>query len=547
VKNVFSKIFKKLKRASHRKNTPKGLEPGSADRNLLSKNLNENIKMLDEIFDRCSDVIKREFKMGIAEDIKCLAVAIDGMQDRIQLYQDVFKNLQISVSLIPQSRKLAKSNAFDLVKNHLLTIGEVRTTAEMTQLIFYVMMGDAALLIDGSSEAIICSLRKWDARAVEEPSTEPLIRGPREGFTESLRTNTALVRRRIKTPRLKMERLHIGALTKTDVIITYIDGIANDKVVEEVRRRLKRIKTDGILESGNLEDYIEDQTFTIFPQANTTERPDKLAANLLEGYVGIITDNTPMALIVPGIFINFLQSSEDYYNRFTYSTFIRLLRFIALNISLLLPSFYIAIVTYHQEMLPTPLLISIASQREGVPFPAFVEALLMESIFEILREAGIRLPRAIGQAISIVGALVIGEAAVNAGLASSAMVMVVSLTAIASFSMPTIATSQTIRLLRFPIMFLAGSLGLFGVMAGLMAVLIHLCSLRSFGVPYLSPFTPLSFRDLKDTFIRVPQWAMHTRPRSIGYKEPQRQEYGQAPGPEHGGRSRNEKGDEDGT
>lgn len=235
--------------------------------------------------------------------------------------------------------------------------------------------------------------------------------------------------------------------------------------------------------------------------------------------MAVFVDNTPFVLLVPATLPQFLQSAEDYYNRYLYATFVRLLRFLALNVALLLPSLYIAIVTFHQEMLPTPLLFSIASQREGVPFPALVEALFMETLFEILREAGVRLPRPVGQAVSIVGALVIGEAAMRAGLVSPAMVMVVSATAVASFTIPTVSGSYAIRLLRFPMMFLAASLGLFGIMAGLMAILIHLCGLRSFGIPYLFPLAPASAQDMKDIVARAPWWGMLTRPRFISRKE----------------------------
>lgn len=378
-----------------------------------------------------------------------------------------------------------KGNVFDTVKDMLLSTTQVEIAADMAKVVETVLAGQAVLFIEGTPKAIISS-------------------------------------RRIKSCRLKMEVLKIGTLTQTDVAIFYIDGIVNDKLVREVKKRLERIEIDGVLESGYLEEFIEDDPNSIFPQVNTTERPDRLCACLMEGRVGILVDNTPMCLIVPATFPQLLQSPEDYYNRFPYATFTRVLRVITMNIALLLPSLYIAVLTFHQEMLPTPLLISIAGQREGVPFPAFLEALMMELVFEFLREAGVRLPRPIGQAVSIVGALVIGQAAVSAGLVSSA---------IASFTIPTISGSYVIRLLRFPIMILAASFGLFGVMVGLMAVLIHICQLRSFGVPYLAPLAPLKFSELKDTFIRMPWWAMTRRPTLLKVPDPVRQKPNQKPGP----------------
>lgn len=525
-------IFGKIKGIFKKKSKPRAfIELKGEEEHPLSSNLDENIKHIKVIFDRCSDIVMREFKISAEKPIGAFFVYVDGMIDKDLTGNNILHALQLNPSLMRQGRQLTKVNAFKIIKDQIISTTEVKTTGDISKLTEFILGGDVALIIDGTAKAIISSVRQMEGRNVDEPQTEPLVRGPRDGFVESLRTNATLIRRRIKTSRLKMEVIKVGYLTKTDVAIFYIDGIVNDDVVEEVRRRIERIKIDGVLASGYVEEFIEDHPFSVFPQVNTTERPDRTCACLLEGRVAIIVDNTPMCLIVPVAFPQFLQSPEDYYNRFPYATFTRLQRFITLNIALLLPSVYIAVLTFHQEMLPTPLLISIAGQREGVPFPAFFEALLMEMVFEFLREAGIRLPRPVGQTVSIVGALVIGQAAVSAGLVSSAMVMVVSLTAIAGFTIPTISGSYTIRVMRFPIMALAASFGLFGVMIGLMAILIHLCSLRSFGMPYLTPIAPLSLSDLKDSFIRAPWWAMTTRPKYIGDKRPQRQARGQKPRP----------------
>ena len=533
---MFNRAYRKIKKLfKPNKQSSSGEGAGPAEEQPLTANIEANIKELHSVFERCSDVVIRELVVNGEPPVKACLVFIDGMSDEHIISDHVMRALQLNPALIPQGQRLTGPHAFDLVKDNLIGAVSVKTVGAMPELVNQVVYGDAALLIDGVDTAILINARQWESRSVEEPFTEPVVRGPRDGFVERLRTNTTLVRRRIKTPRLKMETYKIGQLTETDVVVAYIEGIANPKVVEEVRRRLKRISIDGILESGYIEELIEDQPYSIFPQINVTERPDKVAANLLEGYVAIMVDNTPVVLIVPVTVPFLLQSSEDYYNRYPYAIFIRVLRFIALNIALLLPSLYIAIITYHHEMLPTPLFISIASQREGTPFPAFVEALFMETVFEILREAGIRLPRQIGQAVSIVGALVIGDAAVNAGLVSPAIVMVVALTAIASFTVPNFSASLSIRILRFPIMVLAATLGLFGIMTALMVILYHLCSLRSFGVPYLSPLAPMNLHDMEDTIIRMPRWSMHQRPQLVGYKNPQRMGQGQKPGPGHKG------------
>lgn len=360
-------------------------------------------------------------------------------------------------------------------------------------------------------------------RGLEEPSSQTVVRGPKEGFTETLRINTSLIRRRIKNTNLWIETLSVGEKTQTDVALLYIKGIANDKIIQEVRNRMNKINIDAILESGYIEELIQDESYTIFPTIHNTERPDAACGSLLEGRIIIMVDGTPFVLIVPALFIEFFQSSEDYYQRADISTLLRLLRFLCLFLALLTPSAYIAVTTFHQEMLPTRLLISLAAQREGVPFPAIVEAIMMEITFEILREAGVRMPRAVGPAISIVGALVLGQAAVEAGVVSATMVIIVSLTAIASFVSPTFNMGIAIRILRFVFMILAATFGLFGIIIGLIIMVAHLASLRSFGVPYLSPMAPFIAGDQKDAILRIPLWGMLSRPRLISQKDIKRE------------------------
>ncbi|MEL7565594.1 MAG: spore germination protein [Dehalobacterium sp.] len=522
---LLGKLREKVKRMLANE---KPAQNGEKKTEQLPKSLKKSEKYFQDIFRRCSDVVFRSFEIYTPEPIGVLMIYVDGLTNAQVVSENVVKSLMVHY-LAGKNR--AQEPPVQHVQNHVVSIPQVKLEKELHKLVNAVLSGDVILIIDGETEGMIISARGWDARTVSEPQAEPLVRGPRDGFTENMRTNTSLIRRRIKSSRLKMELFQVGELTKTNVSIGYIEGIANDKVVEEARRRISRIKTDSVLESGYLEQFIEDSPWSFFPQVDVTERPDKVCGNLLEGRVVILVDNTPFTLIIPVTFLQFLQTPEDYYMRPYQATFLRLLRLITLNIALLLPAFYVAITTFHQEMLPTPLLISITNARAGVPFPALVEALLMELSFEIVREAGLRLPRPMGQAVSIVGGLVIGQSAVSAGLVSPAMLIVVALTAMSGFSLPTVHATDAIRLLRFPIMLLGATLGLFGIMAALLVILIHLCSLRSFGVPYLSPIAPLTVRDLKDVFVRVPWWAMFTRPRLFGYKEPQRQNFGQMPHP----------------
>ncbi|MET3942300.1 hypothetical protein ABIC22_005112 [Paenibacillus sp. PvP094] len=305
---------------------------------------------------------------------------------------------------------------------------------------------------------------------------------------------------------------YIGDYTQTSVAVAYIQGIAKPEVVAEVTKRLSSIRTDSILESGYIEEFIQDAPITPFPTLINTERPDTVAGSLLDGQVAILVDGTPFVLIGPVTFFNFFQTTEDYYQRYDISTFLRAIRLLSFLVSLLLPSTFIALTTFQQEMIPTTLLISLAAQREGVPFPALLEALLMEITFEVIREAGVRMPRAIGPAISIVGALVIGQAAVEAGLVSGAMVIVVSFTAISNFVIPYFSMATAVRLMRFPFMLLAGTLGLFGILVGAVPLLVHLISLKSLGADYMMPFSPFYKSNMKDLIMRVPWWAMKTRP-----------------------------------
>ncbi len=347
------------------------------------------------------------------------------------------------------------------------------------------------------------------------PTTQNVIRGPKEGFVEKTDVNISLVRRRLKTKDLRVENLTLGSVTNTKISLMYLDKIAKKEIIDEIRRRLNSIKIDSILDSGYIEELIKDDRYSFFPEFMNSEKPDSVVAGLLEGRVAIFVDGNAYVLTAPALFVDFLQVSEDYYHHFIVSTFIRMLRYISAFLTLFVPAGFIALVTFHQEMIPTPLLISIASQREGIPFPAFVEAIMMEGVFEILREAGIRMPRVIGPAISIVGALVLGQAAVEAGIVSAAMVIVVSITAISSFVIPNYSMAYAIRIIRFAYMLLAGMFGLYGIFMGIIALILHLCKLKSIGVPYMTPIAPKTRYGTKDTIIRYPLWLNKTRPAGI--------------------------------
>ncbi|OMF22224.1 spore germination protein [Paenibacillus sp. FSL H8-0548] len=489
----------------------------------LVVSLQENILKINKLMGHSTDVVVREIRLGIFDGLKACVIFIDGLIDSSAVNNFVLESLMLdSVDL--GSVKTEEGNVLQYLKEYVLTSVSVNEdVADYNTMFTSLLSGGVILLIDGQLSGFSISLNGWKERGITEPTSETVIRGPKESFMENIRVNTALIRRKIKTPDLRMETYKIGILTQTDVAIMYINGISNKKIVNEVRLRLKKIDIDSILESSYIEELIQDKGKTPFPTVLNSERPDVIAAELLEGKVAIIVDGTPYVLVVPALFVSFIHSAEDYYHRADIGTFIRLLRYLGIFIGLFAPALFIAITTFHVELIPRTLLGSLSAQREGVPFPAFVEVLIMEITFEILREAGIRMPRNIGQAVSIVGSLVIGTAAVQAGLISPAMVIVVSLTAVANFVIPSNDMSISIRLLRFPFIFLGASFGLFGMSVGFIILILHLTSLRSFGVPYLSPFAPFDMEGQKDSILRVPIRSMLFRPKLIARKNLRRQ------------------------
>ncbi|QNK89126.1 spore germination protein [Sporosarcina sp. resist] len=487
----------------------------------LSTSLQKNIKQIKETLGNSTDIVIREVCIGRSGNLSIGLIYTDGLADQKAITDFIMESLMFDIKGTRLDKEIQSSrDAVQIIKKYTLTIAGVSDVLDYRTLYHSVLSGDTVILVDGHIEGIAASTKGWKDRGVTEATAETVVRGPREAFSESLRTNTALIRRKIKDSNLWLETMQIGRITQTDVSMMYINGIVNEDIVTEVRTRLKQIDIDGILESGYIEELIQDDTFTPFPTVYNSERPDVIAAELMEGKVAILIDGTPFVLIVPALFISFMHSAEDYYQRSDISSLVRVIRYIGIFFSLLGPSLYVAITTFHAHMLPTSMFINIAAQREGVPFPAFVEALLMELAFEILREAGLRMPRTIGTALSVVGTLVIGQAAVEAGFVSAVMVIVVSLTAISGFVFPAYGMSSAFRILRFPMIVLAATFGLFGIIVGLFALILHVCSLRTFGVPYMSPFGPFNPADQKDAILRFPRWALLSRPRLINKKNP---------------------------
>lgn len=478
----------------------------------LATSLAQNIETLKKIVGANADLVSRGFTLGRTEVISAVIFYFDNLIDSEHIDSNIMQ------SLLTDSYGLGLNTGTEIVKElslgNLITRAQIEKSNNMKELMDGLLVGEAVLLIEGIDQVYIISAKGYEHRTVAESDVEPVVRGSRDAFIEVLSTNLGLIRRRIHSPNLVFESLKVGRVTQTTVCIGYIRGICSSKLVDEVRLRISKIDIDGVLGSTYIEELINDAPLSLFPKVRNTERPDAASSALLEGRMVVIVDNTPVALIIPGEFFSLLQSSEDHYNEYIFSTLIRFLRYISYAIGLTLPSFYIAIANFHQDLVPTKLLVSIISARTGVPLPNFVEAILMEGTFEILREAGLRLPRPLGQSVSIVGALVIGQSAVQASLVSPLMVIVVSLTGIAIFTIPQYNIAHPVRILRFPLMIVTSILGLYGLMLGLLFLLLHLCSARSFGTPYLTPLAPFKARDLKDTIVRAPLWSFNGRPRS---------------------------------
>ncbi|MDT8717681.1 spore germination protein [Clostridium sp. 19966] len=470
----------------------------------IDKNIENNIKFLKDMLGKSYDVIFRDFNINAGIPIKAFICFIEGLTDKKVSADNVVKALMVDINLLNINIPEGSEEILNILEKDILSVIECREANSFSEIIGGILSGEVCLLVDGCSKGILIDSRENIARAVEKPDTEVTVRGSREGFTETLRVNTALIRRIIKSPNLIFETLNLGSETNTKICIAYIQGIADMKLVDEVKRRLNKINTDSILESGYIEQFIDNNPFSVFSTIGNSERPDKIAAKLLEGRAAIICDGTPFVLSVPYLFIESFQVNEDYYSRPYLVTLIRVARALAFIITLMLPAIYISLETFHQEMIPTVLILTAAAAREGTPFPTFVEVTITEILFLLLRESGIRMPRPIGQTVSFIGALIIGESAVQAGILSAPMVIIGALTAIGSFIIPSLYDS--ILFFRYLLIILSAMFGFHGIVLGLLFMLIHMCSLRSFGTPFLEPIAPTVSQGLKDSFIRFPLW-----------------------------------------
>ncbi len=480
----------------------------------LTTSLEENKTILRGVIGKNSDIVFRDIEMS--GNIRATVVYVDGMTDKDAISQYIIK------PLLHHGEK-AKTLAPKALAEQVLYIPDIKAVQEAQGFLQTIYSGDCGLLVDGYVEGIVTDIKGFSTRGISEPATEMVVRGSREGFVENMKTNMSMIRRRIKTPNLAFEMMQIGTETETNVAIAYIRGLVPDRLIQEVKTRLNHIKIDSLLESGYIEQLTEDNPSSPFASIGNSEKPDKVVAKMLEGRVAIIADGTPFVLTVPMLFMENFQSAEDYYSRPYLASFIRCIRFLAFMIGVFAPAVYVAIVIYHHEVIPYKLMLNMWQAEANTPFNSGLSILLITILYEVVREAGVRLPRPVGAAISIVGGLVIGDMVVSAGLISAPVVIIVAFTAISMFVVDAMTDAATV--LRIGFIFLAWFFGFFGLFIGGLMLLVHLVSMESFGVPYLAPFAPFMRHEMRDTFVRAPLWLLGRRPKvlSAGTKWRQRE------------------------
>jgi len=466
-----------------------------------------------------TDIIFNE--VIIDENRKFSVIFVDGMVNS-QLIDD-----SILKPLIQEDTLKGTDTEQELID--LIMLGTVyhcqrKQRDKLSDCLSDLLTGSVVLVFDVSQTAVTFEIKGFEKRGLSEPTNENVLKGAKEAFIEVLRINTALVRRRIPASNLIINQLKLGQRTSTAVSVIYLDGLANQSIVDEVKKRLEKINIDGIVSPGVVESFLIDKKASLFPQVLYTERTDKFCANIIEGRVGIIIDGFPLAMIEPVDINSFIQAPEDYSQNFIYSSLYRVMRYLCLISSLILPAFYVSVTTFHMEMIPTKLAAALIQTKEGIPFPSYFEVILMLIAFEVLLEAGMRLPKSVGQAVSIVGALVVGQAAIAARLLSPGVVIVVAAAGIMGFVIPSQDFANSLRVCRLILVGFAITSGLYGVSVGVILITYHLSGMEIFGVPYLSPFVSNEGKGmLNDTLIRVPWRKMKERPGNISPNDPDRQ------------------------
>ncbi|MET3195671.1 spore germination protein [Gottfriedia sp. OAE603] len=465
----------------------------------IFKDLSKNMDQIKKLFNESPDLVIRRFQIN-SDGLDVALVYLAGLTDIQAIQNHVLTPLMKS--------------SFDPTMELPISIGQVEKIDKWAQIQDAILEGDSVLFIHGMNSVNRLDTKGWPQRSIEDSKNEISLKGAHQGFVETNGQNIALIRRYIPHQDLMLKEVTIGKRGKTKVTILYLRDVASNELRMELVDRLKKINVDSIINTGELIEFIEDNPYSPFPQFIMTERPDTAVSHILQGRFAVIVDRSPHVLIAPTNFISFFQGVDDYGTRWLVASFICSLRFVAFMIALLLPATYVALISINYEVIPMQLYLSIAESRFRVPFFPVLEAILMELTLEMMREASIRLPSPIGQTIGIVGGIIIGQAAVQAGIVSNIMIIVVAVTAIASFIIPNYDMGSAIRFIRFPMMLAASMFGVVGIVIGWMTLVAHLTSLESLGIPYGSPLAPFRFADMKDAFLRLPQWAMKNRPKS---------------------------------
>lgn len=489
-----------------------------ADDNNISSEISSNIDYVKQKFNypNNKDIVIREFT--IKGKYKAFLVYLDGMVDRITINNFILRPLLKDENFGNE----ADECQLDYILDNVIETNQAKKVKKTDEVIYEVLVGDTGLYVDGCDYYIFSETKGYDKRNVEKPVVESVVKGSQEGFNENLRTNISLIRRIIKNNNLTTEFLKIGDRNNNLCAIMYLNGLVNPAIVEEVKRRIKSLKTDYISGSGMLEQFIEDSPWSLVPTTLSTERPDRTASHIVEGKVAIIAEGTPFAIVVPITLFTLFHSSEDASMRWQYGTLMRFIRIGAFGFATLLPGLYIALTNFHREMIPTELLIAIAKARENVPFPTLLEVIFMEFSFELIREAGIRIPGIVGNTLGIIGGLILGQAAIQATLVSPVLIIVIAITGLGNFSIPDFSMAFGARIIRLFFIILGAYIGFFGISLGLISITVLLTNLKSFGVDMLAPIAPKAKKSY-DLFIRHPIWKQEYRPDSVNAMDTRRQ------------------------
>ena len=458
------------------------IEGVSMEKTEISKSLRENEEYVRSRCENCADILIRPMKLGQDRKIDCLMVYIEVAVSNMMLDDSAIGKM------INHFWESSPEEIQEFMKHNSLGVADVKKLDFMEDAFAALLAGNAVFFADGYDKAMKISSKGYPNMGVSEVQSEKVIRGSREGFTDSVKVNSALVRKRIRDTRLKVEEYFMGVRSHTLIQILYMEDLVREELLEEVKERLENYEIDGILDTGMLEQLTEESWISPFPQYQTTERPDRAAQEILNGKIVMFCDNSPSGLILPSTFQGFMESSEDWYNRFEMTSFLRVLRYFAMLVATLLPGLYLSVIRFHTQILPENLILSFAEARAGVPFSSIVELVLLELSFELIREAGVRIPGQLGNTIGIVGGLIIGQSAVTANIVSPIVVIIVALTALGSMAIPNEEFASAFRILKYGFLFLGGYLGIFGIVIGIYVVMAHLGGLLSFGVPYLVSF-----------------------------------------------------------